>query len=534
MAARLRPVLRPVLTERPRLPRLARLFPFAFAAALVATVAPLWSALHLPAVDAPQHLFLVHVLRALDDPQSPYHATYLSEPRLTYVGFYFGVKWLAALVGVENALRLWLTLVVAGIPLATLALLRTFRRNDWLALLACPLAYTDNFYWGLFSFLSSIPLTLLTVALFVRTLEAERHGWRWAAALAVTLAGLQLTHAAAMVFPAVALPVLLVMTRSERPRRVRALAALVPGVALFLGWLVTGVHQDRTLGVAGEPWKAVAPLFDPRSFVFQPAAARVRNWFSLLGNGFWDWADRPAALGWAVLVGVVAVAGVVSFVRARGPGSPRPDLRPAALLGLAGLAYLALPTDVLGYMYMIHPRYAQLSALLLLPVLTLPTGLISSLFAPAATALALYSGVNLALLFDRFDRETASFEAVAAALGPGARILHLVVDKGSGVATHQAYVHYPALAALRSGGIPSFSLALDPSYPVHYRPGAKPPAPAWEWRPEQFTWDQHGHWYDHFLVRGGGSKERLFGAHAADVEEIARKDKWILYRRVGR
>lgn len=502
-----------------------------FAAALVATVAPLWAASHLPAVDAPQHLFLVHVLGALDDPQSPYHAVFTRETGLTYVTLYFGVKWLAALVGVENALRLWLTLVVAGIPLATLALLRAFRRSDWLALLACPLAYTDNFYWGLFSFLTSLPLTLLACALLVRTLEEETRAGLWAGGLAVTLAALQLTHAAAMVFPAVALPVLLLMTRSDRRRRLLAAGALLPGVLLFAGWLAAGVHRDRTLGVPGEPWKAVAPLFDARSFVSQPLQARVEGWFSLLGNGFWDWADRPPLLAWAALAAGLAVVGSVLAARAWTAESLRPELRPAALAALGMLAYLLLPTDVLGYMYMIHPRYAQLAALLLVPALALPAGAATRAFVPLAAVLAVWSGANLATLFQRFDRETRPFEEVAARLAPGARILHLVMDKGSRVATHAVYLHFAALAALRAEGVPSFSLAQDPSFPVHYRPGGRPPAPAWEWRPEAFTWEEHGRHYDHFLVRGAASPERLFGPHLAEITEVFRSGTWVLYRR---
>jgi len=107
--------------------------------------------------------------------------------------------------------------------------------------------------------------------------------------------------------------------------------------------------------------------------------------------------------------------------------------------------------------------------------------------------------------------------------------MHLVVANESRVATHAVYLHYAALAALRCEGVPSFSLAQDPSYPVNYKAGARPPAP-WEWRPARFTWDAHARHYDHYLVRGADPAE-LFGEHARDVQAVAQEGTWMLLRR---
>jgi hypothetical protein len=504
-----------------------RLFPWVFALCLAATVAPLWAASHLPAVDAPEHLFLTHVLRALGDPASPYQATYVRHLGLTYVTFYGFVAGLGALVGEEVALKLWLTLVLAGLPLAMLLLLRAFKRSDWLALLACPLVYTDNFYWGLVSFLSSLPLTIVVLAAFVRSLESDVRERRWPLVLAVSLVLLQLTHAAGMIFPAMALPLLLATTRSDRPRRIRTVLAVIPGVALFLAWLLVGVHQDRAYGVAGEPWKAVAPLLDRRSFVFEPLTSRAPHLFELLSNGFWDWADRPPLQLWVVLVFLVAV---VALARRAFPGDAhRFDPRPLLLFALALGCFFLLPTDIHGYMYMLANRYAQLAALLVLPLLALPEGRPLQLFAPAAAALAVYAGVNLVVLFARFDREAAAFERVAAALHPEAKILHMVLDPSSAVATHPVYLHYATLAALRADGVPSFSLALDPSFPVNYRPGARPPAPPSEWRPGEASWSRDLPFYDHVLARGDAG--RFFAGHEGVFTRAASDGPWSVWRR---
>ena len=228
---------------------------------------------------------------------------------------------------------------------------------------------------------------------------------------------------------------------------------------------------------------------------------------------------------------VRALVVVLAVIRPQGPFKPKvPGLRPALLLALALLFYFALPMDVTGYMYALYPRYAQVAALLAIPVLPFPLGKLSRVFVAAATLLALYSGVNLAVLFSRFDVEAENFEMVARRIPKGSRIMHLVLDRGSRYATHAVYLHYAALAALRSDGVPSFSLATDPSFPVGYRPGAQPPAPPWEWQPERFTWDE-ARWYDCFLVRGEVLPEALFGEHASEVELDFRAEKWRLYMR---
>jgi hypothetical protein len=497
------------------------------AVALAVSVAPLWVARHLPAVDAPQHLFLVHVLRALQDPASPYHEAFESGWRFTYVTFYGGTALLASIFGEETALALWLSLTIAAIPLSVAALLRAFGRSPWPALLACPLVYTDGFYWGLFAFHSTLALTLAGLAWCVRALQEPLEERRWAVLLGLAGALLVLTHAAALPFPALGVALLLATTRSDARRRRRVLAALVPALVLVVLWLGLGVQRGRALDL-GKHWSGTGSLLDGANYAFTPLAARARDLLGLLANGFWRRADLWPVLAWLGLVALALVLGLRQ--RSRGPARAPRDARPVLLLLAALACYFLLPTDIAGYMYMVHGRYAQLAALCVIPALPRLDGRAAASVALLAGGLALASGIQLAVLFRRFELEARPFEEVAAALPPGAKVMHLVVENRSRVATHAVYLHYAALAALRCGGVPSFSLAQDPSFPVGYRPGRRPPAPRWEWRPQRFTWDEHARHYDHYLVRGE-TPERLFGEHAGDVETAARSGSWLLLRK---
>ena len=513
----------------PPSPWLKRLFPLCFALCLAATLLPLWIGRHLPAVDWPQHLFLIHLLDALDDPGFAFREFFVEEPGFTYLVFYYSVHFIARIFPLEIAFKIFLSLLLTGIPLSLLFLLRALKRSRWLCLLSFPMLFTYSFYWGLFSFMATIPWTFLAIGCFVHVLGDEFRTKRWAlycagAALSLTL--LQLTHAAAMVFPALALPAMLLLTPSDRPRRVAAVLSVVPGVALFFIWLVAG--QARPPEPGSGPWQAVGSLFESRTYLFDPLAARLSRLPSHLAGGFWSYADRPALFVW---LGVIALVIALSIFRPQKPDLPlAPRLRPAALFLLAFACYLFLPMDVKGYMYQIYPRYSQLAALLLIAALPFPFGKAYRIYAVAATALGLYFGINLAVQFHRFDVEAREFDAAISLIPENSRIMHLVVDPRSRVSAHAVYLHYAALAAARTNGVPSFSLARHDPFPVHYRQGAHVPSPRWEWRPQQFDWKSEASWFDVYLVRGA-SAEKLFGKHLRHVEPVGEAGGWAVYRR---
>ncbi len=508
---------------------LRHLFPTCFSLCLAAALAPLWVGRYLPAVDWPQHLFLIHLLDALKDPAFAFGDLFVEEPGWTYLAFYYSVHLLAQLFPLEIAFKIWLSLLLAAIPLSLWFLLRALKRSRWLCLLSFPLLFTYSFYWGLFSFMATIPWTFLSIGFFIHVLADEFRTRRWAlcvAGSAASLALLQLTHAAAMVFPALALPAMLLMTPSDRPRRFAAVLSVVPGVALLLVWLISS--QSRPPEIGQGPWQAAGSLFHPGTYLFDPLGHRLSELPARLAGGFWSYADRPALFGWLAAVALVIALSV------RRP--QRPDLslaarlRPAVLFLLALACYLFLPMDVKGYMYQIYPRYSQIAALLLIAVLPFPLGPSYKIYAFAATLLGLYSGVNLAIQFHHFDREAREFDDVVAAIPQNSRIMHLVVNPRSKVAAHAVYLHYAALAAQRTNGIPSFSLARHDPFPVHYQKKNAIPAPRWEWRPQQFDWKREGRWYDVYLIRGM-SAEKIFGRNLRHVESIGEVGNWKIYRK---
>jgi hypothetical protein len=506
-------------------------FPICLALSCVAVILPLWVTRYLPAVDIPQHLFLIHVLSSLSDPASPYHAVYVAKPGFTYLLFYGTVLGLGKIIGIELAMKVYLSAVLAGFPLSLWALTRALGRSPWLSLLSIPLAFTDNFYWGLVSFNSSVPLCILAIAAFVRVLEQpEPLDKKPLIILGTSLLGVQLVHAAAMVLPGLAFVAMLALTPSDRRRRLRAISACAPAAIVFLVWVAIGLKVGRRVGAPGEPWtSAPGGLLSLVNYHFRPAQLAFDQAFSLLHGGFWGFADKPVAVAMLAAAAACAVFGIV-----RAPtvsGAIRRRARPLALFGIAVLLYFVLPSDVDGYMYQLAPRYAQIAALLLLPVLPFPTGQLQRVAMAACVGVAAYTPIVLAPLFSNFGREAQSIEPIIETVAPRSKIMHLVVTPGSAVATHAVYLHYAAYVAFRTDSIPSFSLAIDPSYPVGYVTGRRPPASPWEWQPMRVDFSAAVPYYDDFLWRGPGDPRGYMGQYGQELVPAAQSERWLLLKK---
>jgi hypothetical protein len=504
---------------------------WAYALALLLGVAPLWAARQLPMVDLPQHLALISALHRLSDPATLYPSVFAARGELTpYLGYYHLVSLLNWLLPLELANRLFLTLVVAGLPLSVGFLLRTLGRPRWPSLLALPFSYGDSFGWGFINYLASLPLAVLACAFFLRTLQDAPHRRRWALAHAALLLATLLMHVQAFAFLALGLPWLLLTTRVEGGLRSRvpALLSVVPAMAVFSVW-----GAGRLLAPAevaeGAPWKAWGPLFSERNLAFKSFAQNLAELPRVLANQLRDGSDRWA-LGAVVVLWVAATLAVLLGVR----GTVREQgLARVRLLGLGLLAlvlYFTLPFDIRGVIYYLNTRYAHLAAALLAAALP-PLGTkLRPAFVLLSAAAALLLAVPLVRAFRAFDAEAAPLLHFAALTSPRPRVMGLLWNPGSPLLSHPVFLHAAAVPARLRGGITNFSFALTPHSPLRYR-GEPPPTFASEWRPDGFRWDGMGQAYTHFLVRGI-PPERQFGAHlGTDVHVVAQEGgMWWLER----
>ena len=83
----------------------------------------------------------------------------------------------------------------------------------------------------------------------------------------------------------------------------------------------------------------------------------------------------------------------------------------------------------------------------------------------------------------------------------------------------------------------SFHVAQNDTFPFRYRDASDPEAEVpprtpvrWEWSPQQFQLDQHGDFFDWFLVRRVNSPDSLFSSDPS-IQRVAHFENWWLYHR---
>jgi len=511
-----------------------------YAAALVLGALPLWVSSHLPMVDLPQHLHLISVLHRLEDPTTLYPQLFAARHELTpYLGYYYAVSLLNWVLPLDAANRLFLSAYVVGLPLSLAFLLRSLGRPTWPSLLALPLAYGDNFGWGFVNYLAALPLALLCCGLFVRALADTPRRRAWAAGLGACLVAVLLFHVQAFAFLGLALPWLLLTTPVPEDAGTHGLAArlrprgpallgVVPGVGLFLSWVVLRLGQPSEVET-GAPWKAWGPMLSPQNLAWKGAAQNRAELFEVLANLLRDGSDR-----WPLYaVGLVAAGALVlGFVRGTTHSEgPVARWRLVGLLVLALGFFFLLPFDIRGYVYYLNTRYAQLAAVLAVACLPVAGPELRRPLLWASAACALVLALALGSGFRAFSREASEWDALVEATAPRPRVMGLVFDASSRVVSHPVFLHGAAELARARGGSTNFSFALTPHSPLRYR-GPPPPSFPSEWRPHDFDYAAQGPAYDHFLVRGV-HPSRVFGARLQQELAVAAQagDSYLVRRR---
>ncbi len=507
------------------------------AALLAAAAAPFWAGRYLPFLDLPQHLGLAAVVSRYGDPATRFSEYYLIDGRPTpYWGYYAAMAILARALPLELANRLLFTAYALAVPLGAAYLLASFGRDRRWAVLAVPLVFSTNLFFGFATFLLSIPLFLFALGLTERHLAGERMRARHAAPLLLVAALVELFHAQTYLL----LGLCVVLLGAIHARGARFLLArsapYLPSLALFAPWFWRSfVRPERPgaeehtvhhqlygavggLGAVWEPWRVVLATIPQR-----------------LTGAFTDGSDLwiGGALLAVFLVALVTGHGAAPPPPpgARAPGRLRASFlaRRCDLLVLALLAsYLAVPMEISGQWY-VNPRHLVFAALAAPLLLARPGGGWRAALLLGGAVVALAAGVNTAAHVRAFQRQVGPFEEVARALPAGGRVLGLVFDSGrTGPVRIWPFLHWACWEQVLAGGDVGFSFAGLPSIPVRYRPGMQAPHP-YEWRPDQFDWATMGSHYDAFLVRGvprgRGGVELL--AHA---EVAVAAGPWSLWR----
>lgn len=493
---------------------------------LALAVVPLWTSALLPMMDLPQHLATVRILHSYGDPAygvDKYHIIDLSSTQ--YLSWYFAVHWLSYLMPLEAANRVVLSLYAMGLPLALRKLLRAVDRDPGVALLAAPLAYNTFFFMGFANYITAIPLLVWALALLTELLQPGGLRWRKVVGLSLVTLLLFYSHAQAFVLY-VGLAGLAVLVGAEglHPRHWwRQALHLVPAGVGMVVWM------SRSLILAGEAtWKqghGGRNVTDTR-VNFEPLVERLTQMPHQFLDGYRGDGDERIALAWLAIVLAVAMLGR----QYRNWTSWRLHRLPAVWTVALLAVYLLSPISY-KWIWPISWRIVPLIGLFalavphwqVLPLRPLTLLLPALLLTGYATRVHVREG-------QAFAAEVGPIRQIVAKAEPGKKLMSLVLGPGSGVVNHAPLIHVGQYYVVDRGGMASFSFADFPQSPVVYPTVGGPPVlpQRFEWTPERFTWQEHGHWYDYVLVRGG--PPRPLGADMNKVELVAELPPYRLYR----
>lgn len=492
----------------------------------------------LPFHDSGGIIGLGAVFSHLDDPETRvrefFDVDYGAYPSIGY----FGWAWLTAKLQVPADIAFNLFIAVfclAGPPLALLLVLSAFRKPPALALLALPIGFHHQIWYGFLGSAAAVTGLLLALGFARRLAEHRRLGDHLGLAAATLFVALCHPFTLAMTLVVVA-PVSIWPARgAARPllARLGRLACFLPTLIFLAAWarhfFGAGAAPDSV------PWSR--RLLRELRLQRPPLGEDLRTFFDWLGGGYHGRVDDVVTAAALVALAAFLVAGVRA-----GDADPAaaPDRRGSALwLGWAGLAlalgYLLLPMKIFWPTYWWGLRVRCVVPLFLIAVagvrasrrgLPAPVALV-------AAAVAVFFAGYVTADFRGYWRGRAldGFDQALAAVPPGRTLLYFTALPDPHYTLPHPYLGQYYVA--QRGGRASPYLGGHPgSYWVTQK--SMPESPAWGNR-ELFSWQVHGLGYEYFLVElpiGVPPVDPMTTVPAGAVTRLSSTGRWRLYWRV--
>jgi len=214
-----------------------RAFGLIFLAAVV--VLPVWCVKYPPLLDYPNHLASSYVLAHLHDPSLPFHEWYAAKWGLyPYLALEVSLRVLQALMNVEVAGRIYLTLALLALPLSMWFFLgQANPGQDAVALWALVATHNIFFLLSYSNFYVSLSFCFLSLGLWLKWLRRPRATFWLATLLSVT--ALYFSHLVAFAFTGIAVTaywLAMKLWRGSRDPEVSTRNANSPLRSLVLTW----------------------------------------------------------------------------------------------------------------------------------------------------------------------------------------------------------------------------------------------------------------------------------------------------------
>lgn len=475
---------------------------------------PLWLAPWPVLVDYPQHLAMAAIVRHLGDPAWNLASTYRLALWHPNSAFEILVALASAVLPIGIAGKLVLSLGIAGVGPAALALARRAGTSPLYAILALAFAWNFSLWWGFVGTVLAAPLLLWGIAVADEAIETPSR--RGAVLLGALGLAFYVTHLQFLFIFAGCVGWLAITRRIPVARVAAALLPLLPAVVLAVLFVVTREHAttfDRMLSGAPpgfvRPWVRLAVL--PVLLFGAPEGLHLES--------------LPTALA------AICVAAAWTF-RERSVTA-----RFATLAAWLALLFMVMPTNFVGQN--VFQRMAALAAMVGVLALPPPKASRAAILRVLVVAACLVEIGLASKMIVETAREADGFGELIASAAPGKRLAGLIEDSHSATLRYptRIYLNFPAYYQAEKGGTLLVSFAEIGHSVVQFRPEAHDDtllADLNEDSPILFRWERHAPLFDYFLVRGDAKDlERLFGEHLGELR-VQSRGRWHLLERIER
>lgn len=488
--------------------------------------APFWVADYPMMTDFPFHAASSSVFRHYMDPgwhfDEQFQFQLLAAPYLT---FYALAAIFMLVLSPVVATKLAAAVLMALLPIGLMVLCWGLRKSPFLGLWGLVAVWGVPAHWGLVGFLASLGLFAMALGLALRVVD--RPSMKLQGMLVAVLILLFFTHVYRFPFAVL----MLVVVAAAMHGRVDSIRGLLIPIAVSSALLIAWATTSADLSIPEIAW------------AWPPAWSRMSEAGAYATDIFIGDEDSFVFRRTALLFAVTAVTLLaIAIVRLRswpkgGWVVPAHAVLGVAILVFLGL-YLTLPME-LGVWWYVFPREITAAAFLVPALLpNLPRKTWAELGFVVWTAVAVAPlGEFVAGAHKEFSTTTVHFREIVRELPKAPKLLYLVYDHEGSRARNSPYIHLPAYVQAERGGWLSFHFAQLEGFPFRYRDTSDPeavvppPTPVrWEWSPQLFQLDQHGNFFDWFLVRRLNSPDALFATDLS-IQRVAHFENWWLYHR---
>ncbi|MEZ4233883.1 MAG: hypothetical protein R3B89_32210 [Polyangiaceae bacterium] len=509
----------------------------ALALALYVLAYPLVVTRYPPLTDLPFHAAQTSILRHYWDPSYHFHEQYTLHPiEVPYISMYLIGALCSLVLPITSATKIMALVMLGLLPAGLAVLFWGMRKSPLWGLTGLVFVWSNLSYWGFLNYVGAIGLYAMSIGLALRALDVPSR--KRSIALGVCITAVFFTHIYRVPFTLLSVAGTAVVMYPAT-RRIRPVVGPLAWGSALLGLYAIVRPKDDTIG------KLDFSLHTERL-----KEAQQHLWKNYAGSAGVSEAARVDAV-WSAIIVALVVACVMFWWQGRLSGRSARErwwgfgVTFLPLLFAAGylITFLTLPMRIGAWWY-VYPREITSCLFILLGVLPdMPRQWPYRLAFVAGLGLfTTRYGLFVAQEFHDFDEATRDFQQVAQRIPQAPRLLYLVFDHSGSSKRNTPFIHLPAWIQAEKGGWLSFHMVAFGASPIRYRTdtdsslydgrGVIPPSvpDRWEWTPQRFRLQQHGAFFDWFLVRQRHDPSRLFAADP-HIRLVSHDGTWWLFQR---